>query len=265
MSKSSGEFLTVSLLQEKGYDPLVYRFFCLNSHYRKSLVFSYENLDNAALAYKKLVSRLAQLLEEKDQGQVDEQKLEELKAPFVEALDNDLNTSMAITALYDALKADASPATRLAAVKDFDRVLMLNLEQASMKQKQEDEIHSDDPFIKEIQAAIAARAQAKKEKNYAEADRIRKELSDQGRHHFQTQQVNGTTFKLNRQTEGQRTDKSALPRFFENAAGTAHSSDRFRFTRQKSEKSRRRCTLRRLLSLIFRIRGNQVLSSKSWL
>ena len=68
---------------------------------------------------------------------MDEQKLEELKAPFVEALDNDLNTSMAITALYDALKADASPATRLAAVKDFDRVLMLNLEQASMKQKQD--------------------------------------------------------------------------------------------------------------------------------
>ena len=196
MSKSSGEFLTVSLLQEKGYDPLVYRFFCLNSHYRKSLVFSYENLDNAALAYKKLVSRLAQLLEEKDQGQVDEQKLEELKAPFVEALDNDLNTSMAITALYDALKADASPATRLAAVKDFDRVLMLNLEQASMKQKQEDELHSDDPFIKEIQAAIAARAQAKKEKNYAEADRIRKELSDRGVELVDTK--DGTTFKLNK-------------------------------------------------------------------
>ena len=175
---------------------MVYRFFCLNSHYRKSLVFSYENLDNAALAYKKLVSRLAQLLEEKDQGQVDEQKLEELKAPFVEALDNDLNTSMAITALYDALKADASPATRLAAVKDFDRVLMLNLEQASMKQKQEDEIHSDDPFIKEIQAAIAARAQAKKEKNYAEADRIRKELSDRGVELVDTK--DGTTFKLNK-------------------------------------------------------------------
>ena len=196
MSKSSGEFLTVSLLQEKGYDPLVYRFFCLNSHYRKSLVFSYENLDNAALAYKKLVSRLAQLLEEKDQGQVDEQKLEELKAPFAEALDNDLNTSMAITALYDALKADASPATRLAAVKDFDRVLMLNLEQASMKQKQEDEIHSDDPFIKEIQAAIAARTQAKKEKNYAEADRIRKELSEKGVELVDTK--DGTTFKLNK-------------------------------------------------------------------
>ena len=86
--------------------------------------------------------------------------------------------------------------TRLAAVKDFDRVLMLNLEQASMKQKQEDEIHSDDPFIKEIQAAIAARAQAKKEKNYAEADRIRKELSDRGVELVDTK--DGTTFKLNK-------------------------------------------------------------------
>ena len=61
MSKSSGEFLTVSLLEEKGYDPLVYRLFCLQSHYRKSLVFSYEGLDNAATTYQKLVQRIAAL------------------------------------------------------------------------------------------------------------------------------------------------------------------------------------------------------------
>ena len=63
MSKSKGEFLTVSLLEEKGYNPLAYRFFCLQSHYRKQLVFSYENLDNAAIAYKKLVARIASLLD----------------------------------------------------------------------------------------------------------------------------------------------------------------------------------------------------------
>ena len=61
MCKSKGEFLTVSLLEEKGYDPLVYRFFCLQSHYRKSLVFTWENLDNAAAAYDKLIARIAAL------------------------------------------------------------------------------------------------------------------------------------------------------------------------------------------------------------
>ena len=61
MSKSKGEFLTVSLLEEKGYDPMVYRYFCLQSHYRRNLVFSWENLDNAAAAYEKLIARIAAL------------------------------------------------------------------------------------------------------------------------------------------------------------------------------------------------------------
>ena len=70
MSKSKGEFLTVSLLEEKGYKPVWYRFFCLQSHYRKALVFSYEALDNAALAYKKLVMKISALSAE---GDIDEE------------------------------------------------------------------------------------------------------------------------------------------------------------------------------------------------
>ena len=61
MSKSKSEFLTVSLLEQKGYDPLAYRYFCLQSHYRKALVFTWENLDNAAAAYTKLIARIAAL------------------------------------------------------------------------------------------------------------------------------------------------------------------------------------------------------------
>ena len=101
MSKSSGEFLTVSLLESKGYDPLVYRFFCMQSHYRKSLVFSYEGLDNANVAYRKLVNRIASL--KKDGGEFDEAAAGELRARFAAALDNDLNTSLAVTAYYDVL------------------------------------------------------------------------------------------------------------------------------------------------------------------
>ena len=183
MSKSSGEFLTVSLLESKGYDPLVYRLFCLQSHYRKSLVFSYENLDNAATAYKKLVARIAALLKD-TQGEVDTAVFEERQAAFRAALDNDMNTSLGVTALYDALKANTTPATKIALIDDFDRVLGLDLTSAARKAIEEEEAErnsvSDDPFIREIEEKIAARAEAKKAKNYALADQIRAELLEKG-------------------------------------------------------------------------------------
>ncbi len=177
MSKSSGEFLTVSLLQEKGYDPLAYRFFCLQSHYRKNLVFSWENLDNAESAYEKLVSRIASLKPE--DGEVDEAVLAELKAKFTDALDNDLNTSLAVTALYDAVKAKTNDATRLAAVADFDRVLSLGLiEKAAELRKKNAE--PEEEHDERIEGLLAERAAAKKAKNYAEADRIRDMLAAEG-------------------------------------------------------------------------------------
>ena len=76
MSKSKGEFLTVSLLEEKGYDPMAYRLFCLQSHYRRNLVFSWENLDNAVVAYDKLVTKIATL---KNEGDIDEATFAQLK------------------------------------------------------------------------------------------------------------------------------------------------------------------------------------------
>ena len=177
MSKSKGEFLTVSLLEQKGYDPMAYRMFCLQSHYRRNLVFSWENLDNAVVAYDKLVAKIATL---KDENNVDEAVLAQLKERFAGALNGDLNTSLAVTAVYDALKAKTTDATKLAALKDFDRVLSLNLLEAAaaLREKQAtEEAASADP---EIDALVAARTQAKKDKNYAEADRIRDELKARG-------------------------------------------------------------------------------------
>ncbi|MBQ8378188.1 MAG: cysteine--tRNA ligase, partial [Oscillospiraceae bacterium] len=132
MSKSSGEFLTVSLLESKGYDPLVYRFFCLNSHYRKSLVFSYENLDNSAVAFNKIIAKIATFVKD-DKGEIDKAKYDELYNSFKDALDNDLNTSLAITALYDVLKADANGKTKVALIKEFDKVLSLDLIDKALK------------------------------------------------------------------------------------------------------------------------------------
>ena len=177
MSKSKGEFLTVSLLEQKGYDPMVYRLFCLQSHYRRNLVFSWENLDNAAQAYDKLIAKIATL---KKEGEVDEAALAKLKERFLNALNADLNTSLAVTAVYDVLKAKCSDATKLAAIRDFDRVLSLNLVSAAealARKQAEEEAASADP---EIDALVAARTEAKKAKNFAEADRIREELKARG-------------------------------------------------------------------------------------
>ena len=172
MSKSKGEFLTLSLLKEKGYDPLEYRFFCLLSHYRKPLMFSYDALDNAATAYRKLRARTSAL---DKNGTADEAAAEKFKADFSEAIGNDINTSLAVTAVYDVLKADISDATKYALIKDFDRVLALDLTKPlPVKEQPEEEC---DPWIME---QIALRAAAKKERNFAEADRIRDELAAQG-------------------------------------------------------------------------------------
>ena len=177
MSKSKGEFLTVSLLESKGYNPMAYRYFCLQSHYRRNLVFSWENLDNAAGAYDKLIAKIAAL---KDEGQVDMAAFGQLKEKFVGALNGDLNTSLAVTALYDVLKAKTNDATKLYALKDFDQVLSLNLlaaAQALQKKQAEEAAASADP---EIDALVAARTEAKKAKNFGEADRIRDRLKEMG-------------------------------------------------------------------------------------
>ena len=189
MSKSKGEFLTVSLLEEKGYAPVVYRFFCLQSHYRKSLVFSWENLDNAAVAYGKLIARIAALPEE--DGVVDMVAAEALQQKFRTAMDNDLNTSMAVTVLYDVLKAKTNDKTKLALLDSFDTVLGLKLleKAAELRAKQTAAapaaggfavVSEDGEENAEVEALIRARVDAKKAKNFAEADRIRGELKAQG-------------------------------------------------------------------------------------
>ena len=186
MSKSKGEFLTVSLLEEKGYDPLVYRFFCMQSHYRKNLVFSWENLDNAKAAYEKLVARVA-ALKPSDSDAIDEEAFAEGKKKFTDALDNDLNTSLAVTALYDVFKLKTNDKTKLALITDFERVLDLGLIDRANKlnvQKNDEsasENQNVDPeLLAYINEKIEARKAAKKAKNFAEADAIRDELLSRG-------------------------------------------------------------------------------------
>ena len=178
MSKSKGEFLTVSLLKEKGFDPMVYRYFCLMSHYRKVLVFSWSAMENAAVSYDKLVARIAQIAPD---GEIDAEAYEKYDSKFREALDNDLNTSLAVTALYDVIKADINGATKLALIASFDKVLSLDLlAHAEKKRVHEQESKELSGEEAEIEAMLAERTQAKKDKNWARADEIRNILKDRG-------------------------------------------------------------------------------------
>lgn len=178
MSKSKGDFLTVSLLEEKGYNPLVYRMFCLQSHYRKPLEFSYEVLDQMVKTYDKLARKTRSL---KNDGEVDKQVYDAFRLKFEDALCNDVNTSMAITVLYDLLKADTNDATKRKLVEDFDQVLSLGLLSAADENTSDQETNgADDELTAYVEEMIAKRAQAKKERDFAKADAIRNELLEKG-------------------------------------------------------------------------------------
>ena len=174
MSKSKGEFLTVSLLEEKGYNPLSYRFFCLSSHYRKAQEFSFDSLDNAAGVYNKLLSKIAQLSTD---GDIDNATVEKYIEQFKSALSNDLNTSLGITAIYDVLKADCNGATKRYILNEYDKVLSLDLLKGADELNNTVQSGED---VEEIERLIAERAAAKKERNFSKADEIRDTLSKMG-------------------------------------------------------------------------------------
>lgn len=175
MSKSKGDFLTVSLLESKGYNPLVYRLFCLQSHYRKPLEFSYEVLDNMSAAYDKLVKRITGL---KKDGEVNQAEFQAYREKFEAALCDDFNSSMAITVLYDMLKAEISDATKYALAASFDEVLSLDLTVVREEKTEDNDV--DTELEAYVLAKIEERKAAKKEKDFAKADAIRAELLEQG-------------------------------------------------------------------------------------
>ncbi len=192
MSKSKGEFLTLSVIENKGYSPLVYKFFCLQSHYKKQLVFSYEGLDIAKSAYEKLIKRINNL--KVDDSAIDQESYNTFTKQFKDALANDLNTALAITAIFDVLKADTTNATKIKLIKDFDSVLEIGLKDEIGKVKVE-EIQEIDAELKlYIEKMVEERKQAKAEKNYARADEIRNELMSKGVELIDTKE--GTTYRL---------------------------------------------------------------------
>ncbi len=181
MSKSKGDFLTVSLLIEKGYDPLSFRFMCLNSHYRKQLVFTYEALNQAEATLKKLRNRISNIV---DEGELDEGEFSTYNDRFIKEISNDLNTANALSVMYELIKDEqVNGHTKLELIKKFDKVFSINL--INEKSKNED---------KEILDLIEKRSEAKKNKDFELADSIRSELEDRGIILVDTRE--GTTYKI---------------------------------------------------------------------
>ena len=184
MSKSKGEFLTVSLLESKGYNPLAYRLMCLQSHYHKQMVFTYEGLDSATTAYNKLINKIKSI--KSDDSELNNDMILKYTDMFKKELENDLNTANAVTILYEVLKSDLNNNTKLYLIKDFDRVLSLDL-------LKEEEI--DNELVKYIEEKIEERKNYKLNKEYDKADAVRKELEEKGIILKDTRE--GTTYEIN--------------------------------------------------------------------
>ena len=165
MSKSKGDILRVKDLKNKGYDPLSYRYFILNTHYHKQVNFSFEALDSAQVALTKLRNKIKQL---KDDGNNDLLNFNKWDNKFKNYLEDDLNTANAMTLLYDLLKSEINDSTKLALIESWDKVFSLNL------------IQKEQEIDEEILSKIEERNIAKKNKDFLTADKIRDELLEKG-------------------------------------------------------------------------------------
>ncbi len=203
MSKSSGEFLRLQLLIDKGYHPLAYRLMCLQAHYRSELEFSWEGLQAATVRLKRLVMGVAQLKARHpglDPGSIapSQAKVPEVRwtlkqvqgdvgerfgdtvERFDVAITDDLNTSVALTTLDDVLaikKVDANE--KLTAIAALDAVLglkLLTLTRDDLRIRPKSATITES----EIEAKLAARKEARAAKDFATSDRLRDELAAQG-------------------------------------------------------------------------------------
>ena len=180
MSKSSGEFLRLQLLIDKGYHPLAYRLMCLQAHYRSELEFSWEGLGAALTRLKRMVMAVGILADVPSQPEAEHPKFAPVLAKFDEAMADDLNTPIALTALEEALavkKVDAG--IKRAVIEDMDAVLGLNLfglTRADLRIRPKAATITED----EIEAALARRKEARAAKDFATSDAIRDELAAAG-------------------------------------------------------------------------------------
>lgn len=172
MSKSNGEFLTLSLLKEKGYSPLVYRYFLLLASYRTQLNFSYELLDGAKKSYENIVRKVSEIIKNST-SDYDKVVFEKWKTKILETLNNDLNTSGVIVILQDIFKSDIDANTKLKLIEFFDEILGLEFIDSAKSL-----LNITVP--EEVETLAKLRWTAKQNKDYAKADELKKQIIDKG-------------------------------------------------------------------------------------
>lgn len=180
MSKSSGEFLRLQLLIDKGFHPLAYRMMCLQAHYRSELEFSWEGLEAALTRLKRMVMAAERLKDAGSQPVAEHPKFTASLAKFDEAISDDLGTPVALTALEDALGVKkVAPEIKRAVIEHMDAVLGLKLFELS---REELRIRPISAEIEEaqIEDKLGARKAARAEKDFATSDAIRDELAANG-------------------------------------------------------------------------------------
>lgn len=189
MSKSLGNVYTVEQLIEKGYEPLDFRYFCLNAHYRQKLNFTFEGMDSAKKSLANL--RTAAAKHKNGSADADPGIIESFRSRFAEAVNDDLNAPKALGIVWEMAKSKPLSKNIYDLILECDSILALDLGKeavVSEAPKASSELHD------EIMSMIELRANAKKEKNYVEADRIRNELASRGIVLTDTPQ--GTTYRI---------------------------------------------------------------------
>jgi cysteinyl-tRNA synthetase len=177
MSKSSGEFLTLDRLIGRGFDPLAYRYFCLNAHYRAQLAFSWEALEGSATAFERLRGRAIELREAAKSAETEPPAiLRQHLDDFRLAVQDDLNMPRALAAMWGLLRDSQAPKDQACAtLLEMDRVLGFNLDTI---QPRKTEVAAD--LQEQVQKLIDQRNAARAARNFALADEIRKQLAAMG-------------------------------------------------------------------------------------
>ncbi len=179
MAKSKGDFLRLQTLIDKGYDPLDYRYFLLLTHYRKPVTFTWEALDAAAKARKRLTDKAIELKRTVYGGDTaaapssphPSKERMAFQARFAQAINDDLNTPQALAVVHDMIKSDLAGTEKLSLLLDWDQVLGLRLKQAE---------RSGEDVPEDIQRLVDEREAARKDKDWKRSDALRDELEEKG-------------------------------------------------------------------------------------
>jgi len=163
MAKSEGNFITLQRIKDRGLNPLSYRYFCLQAHYRSKLNFTWEALEAAQNGYHNLIGEISKLPKPKGDCPEFEEK-------FLQAINDDLNMPMALSVLQELLKSNCPSGAKRQSITKFDKVLGLNL----------DQYKKEKVVSWEVQKLIDERQLARKNKDFKKADELRRKIEEQG-------------------------------------------------------------------------------------